>query len=133
VDLTLAGRLSSLLMWNSTDPYEPTREVYRLMPPRRRSVLREALDAAAGAGHDRQAVDRAEPEPVPSRVPAASPERVRRPIASFLGSVAANALGGILATVAVALAVFLWAHFDHASHPPASPPRPSATSATARN
>ena len=36
-------------MWNPPDPYEPTSEPYRLMPPRRqRSELREALDAATG-------------------------------------------------------------------------------------
>jgi len=36
-------------MWSPSDPYEPTSELYRLMPPRRpRGQLREALDAAQG-------------------------------------------------------------------------------------
>jgi hypothetical protein len=38
-------------VWNPPDPDEPTSEIYRLMPPRRRpSQLREALDAARGTG-----------------------------------------------------------------------------------
>lgn len=36
-------------VWYPPDPDEPTSEIYRLMPPRRRpSELREALDAAPG-------------------------------------------------------------------------------------
>jgi hypothetical protein len=35
-------------MWSPPDPYEPTSELYRIMPSRRRSQLREALDAAHG-------------------------------------------------------------------------------------
>jgi hypothetical protein len=38
-------------VWNPPDPDEPTSEIYRLMPPRRRpSQLREALDVACGTG-----------------------------------------------------------------------------------
>jgi hypothetical protein len=38
-------------VWYPPDPDEPTSELYRLMPPRRRpSQLRETLDAAYGAG-----------------------------------------------------------------------------------
>jgi hypothetical protein len=40
-------------MWHPPDPYEPTSELYRLMPPRRRSELGEAQDAAVGS--ERQA------------------------------------------------------------------------------
>jgi hypothetical protein len=36
-------------VWHPRDPDEPTSELYRLMPPRRRtSQLQEALDAAHG-------------------------------------------------------------------------------------
>jgi hypothetical protein len=37
-------------MWYPRDPDGPASEIYRLMPPRPRSELREALDAATGRG-----------------------------------------------------------------------------------
>jgi hypothetical protein len=87
-------------MWNPVDPDEPTSELYRLMPPRRRSELREVLDDAAGGA-----------ERGDSAAPAAAARGARRTIGSFLGSVTANALGGILAAGGVALIVYLWVHF----------------------
>ena len=39
-------------VWYPPDPDEPTSEIYRLMPPRRPSELREALDAARGTSSD---------------------------------------------------------------------------------
>ena len=45
-------------MWNPPDPDEPTSEVYRLMPPRRKpSEVREALDALGSPGQVREALD----------------------------------------------------------------------------
>ncbi len=46
-------------VWSPPDADEPTSELYRLTPPRRRSQLREALDAAHGAGQLREALDAA--------------------------------------------------------------------------
>ena len=46
----LPGRYRDAV-WHPPDPDEPTSELYRLMPPRRRpSQLQEALDAAHGTG-----------------------------------------------------------------------------------
>lgn len=39
------------------DPDEPTSELYRLLRPRPRSELREALDAAGSPEHLREALD----------------------------------------------------------------------------
>jgi hypothetical protein len=114
--------LSSGVMWYPPDPDEPTSELYRLTPPRRRSELREALDAAAGVSREDTA---ALAVPVLQGAPAS-----RKGIASFFGGVISNALGAILATIAVALSLYLWAHFFHpAGHPPV---RPAATATAHR-
>ena len=114
-------------MWYPPDPDEPTSELYRLMPPRPRSELREALDAATGR-------DRAAPGHYDKAAPAPAPEP-GRPLAKrsgtwlspFLNNTFASAAGAILAAIVIALASYLLAH--HASHTPArqSPARPSAT------
>ena len=107
------------------DPARPTSDLYRVMPPRRRSELREALDAATGHGQDDRD-DAAAPDRAATDQPAGK-EHVLSRRAVFFEGVLSNALGGILATLIVALAVFLWAHF-HASHPAHHPPaRPAAT------
>lgn len=114
-------------MWYPQDPDEPTSEPYRLMPPRRRSELREALDAATGADRD----DAVAPAAPVLSGPPADTKGTRRQVAPFFGGVISNALGAILATAIVALSVYLWAHFHHAGHPP-DRPAPSAATATAR-
>jgi hypothetical protein len=108
------------------DPARPTSDLCRLMPPRRRSELREALDAAAGHGQDDRD-DTAAADPAATDQPVGKKHVLSRRAVFFEG-VLSNALGGILATLIVTLAVFLWAHF-HASHPPAHhpPARPAAT------
>jgi hypothetical protein len=117
-------------MWTPADPDEPTSELYRLMPPRRRSELREALDAASGRDHDDRDPAGAEPLVVLSGSPAGRKyaERIGR---FFVGALS-NGLGGIITVVALALAAFLWAHFHHAGHPPAPPVRPAVTTPAGR-
>jgi hypothetical protein len=89
-----------------------------------------ALDAATGHGQDDRD-DAATPDPVATDQPAGKKHVLSR-LAVFFEGVLSNALGGILATFIVALAVFLWAHF-HASPPAHHPPaRPAATATTSR-
>ena len=98
-----------------------------LVPPSRRSELREALDAPAGFGQD----DR-DGMSVPDHAADQPDGRTRTipQLAAFFGGVLSNALGGVLATLIVALAIFLWTHF-YARHPPAHrPPTPPAATAT---
>ncbi len=115
--------------WSSPDPHDPTSptsDLYRLMPPRRRSELREALDAATGQGqYDRG--DAPAPDPAATDQPESKKHALPR-LAAFFEGVLSNALGGILATLIVAIAVFLCAHF-HASQSPArhAPAWPAAT------
>ena len=86
-------------MWNPPDPYEPTSEPYRLTPPRRRSELREALDAATGQDAGGAASDAG---PIFSGTPAGRKgTRKWKPFVPFLGGVIANALGTILAAASL--------------------------------
>jgi hypothetical protein len=117
-------------MWFPLDPDEPTSELYRLMPPRRRSESREALDAAAGQDQD-------DHDDVPAADPAlAGPPADRKGapprLAPFFGGVLSNALGGVLTAIALAAAAYLWTHLHHAGQFPAQrPPTPPAATATA--
>jgi hypothetical protein len=115
-------------MWNPPDPYEPTSELYRLMPPRRqRSELREALDAATGRDHqDADAAGVSTGGPVFSGPPAVR-KGPRKAFPAFFRDVTSNAVGGVLAAAVLALAALLWAHFHHAARPPARPDRPVST------
>jgi len=100
------------------------------MPPRRRSELREALDAATGGGQDDH-----------DDVPAADPVLAGSPagrkgahprLAPFFGGVLSNALGGILTAIALAVAAYLWTYLHHVGHSPAQhPATPPAATATA--
>lgn len=118
---------------SSRDPQDPagsTSDLYQLVPSRRRSELREALDAATGYGQDdRDGVSALDPA---TNLPDSKKHTLPR-LATFFEGVASNALGGLLATLIVALALFSWTHF-HASHSPAKhlPPRPAATATTSR-
>jgi hypothetical protein len=118
---------------SSNDPHDSANSASgsrRLVPSSRRSELREALDAATGSGQDdcggMSAPDLAadHPDGKPRTMPRS---------AAFFGGVLSNALGGVLATLIVALAILLWTHF-HSSHPPADhlPARPAATATTRR-
>lgn len=119
-------------MWNPPDPYEPTSEPYRLMPPpRQRSELREALDAATGRDHQDADAAASSTGPVLSGPPAVR-KGTRKAFAAFFRDVTSNAVGAILAVAVLALAALLWAHFHHAARPPARPDRPAST-ATARS
>jgi hypothetical protein len=113
-------------MWYPPDPDEPTSELYRLMPRRPRSELREALDAATGRDH-------AEPGHYGEATPAAalepdgpSAKRTGTWLGPFLGNTLANAAGAILAALVIAFVSYLLVH--HASHTPARLPtaRPSS-------
>jgi hypothetical protein len=92
--------------------------------PFRHSELREALDAATGHGEGVPAPDPATDQPDGKK-------RTPRRLAAFFEGVLSNALGGILATLIVALAIFLWTH-SHVGHSPANhlPVRPTATATT---
>ena len=112
------------------DPAGSTIDLYRLVPSRPRSELREALDAATGYGQaDHDGVS----APDPATDLPDGKKRTRPSLAAFFEGVVSNALGGVLATLIVALAIFLWTHF-HAGHSPAKhlPPRPAATATTRR-
>lgn len=115
-------------MWNPPDPDETAGELYRLMPSRQRSEIREALDAAtgrdralSGPGHE------ARPEPgglAPAKRRAAW-------LGPFLSSTAANVAGGIIVVIVVAVTTYLFAHHGSRTvvrQPPASH---SATAAAA--
>lgn len=118
---------------SSRDPQDPASssiDLYRLVPSRPRSELREALDAATGYGQaDHDGVS----APDPATDLPDGKKRTRPSLATFFEGVVSNALGGVLATLIVALAIFLWTHF-HAGHSPAKhlPPRPVATATTRR-
>jgi hypothetical protein len=118
---------------SSRDPQEPASsagDLHRLVPSRPRSELREALDAATGYGqNDHGGV--CAPDPA-TDLPDGK-KRTWPRLAAFFEGVVSNALGGVLATLIVALGIFLWTHF-HAGHSHAKhlPPRPAATAATRR-
>jgi hypothetical protein len=94
--------------------------------PQRRSEPRGEPDAGTGPGPARRS-DGAAADPGATIHPAVSRQALRR-FAALSAVVLSNALSGVLSTIIVALAVFLWAHF-HASHPLARHvlTRPAAT------
>ena len=105
------------------DPDEPTSELYRVMPPRPRSEIREALDAATG--RDRTGPWEAAPAPETGRMGA---KRRGSWLGPFLGNTLANTVGAILAAILIAIVSYLFAH--HAGHDAQArqaPARPSAT------
>jgi hypothetical protein len=115
-------------MWNPPDPDETAGELYRLMPSRPRSEIREALDAATG--RDRTvsgSSHEARPEPgglAPARRTAAW-------LGPFLSSTAANVAGGIIVVIVIAVMTYLFAHHGSRTVVRQPPPSPSATAAAA--
>ena len=112
------------------DPASSTRDGTGRSSSRPRSKLPEALDAATGYGRaDHDGVS----APDPATDLPGGKKRTRPRLATFFEGVVSNALGGVLATLIVALAIFLWTHF-HAGDSPAKhlPPRPAATATTRR-
>ena len=61
--------------------------------------------------------------PAPSTPPAGRKDK-RLWVAPFAGSILANALGGVLAAILIAIAAFLWAHYFHCGHFPCMRPGP---------
>jgi hypothetical protein len=99
--------IGSGYMWNPPDRDESTSELYRLMPSRPRSEIREALDAATGR-------DRSVPglshETGPEFGGLNPPKRRAAWLGPFLSNTAANVVGGIIVIIVVALATYLFAH-----------------------
>ena len=90
------------------DDFEPTSEVYRIMPPRlRESELRQALDAAHGVTEPGSGLDVGEPAPRRWRPPLPAGIRTAsRRAAPWLGSVITLTVAG---TVAGVLTLAIWA------------------------
>jgi hypothetical protein len=105
-------------MWHPPDPDEPTSELYRLMPPRRRSEIREALDAATGserqAGHNAEDSD----EVILSGPADGNVSWHARPWVRWTGGVATALLVTIVGTVVASL---LYGWLASSPSPPAQP------------
>jgi len=87
-------------MWHPIDPDEPTSEPYRLMSPRKRSELREALDAATGSGYRADRSGRDEVGEVTLSGPTGGKLRWHaRPWVRWAGGIAAALLVAIAAQV----------------------------------
>ncbi|HEX9542651.1 MAG TPA: hypothetical protein VGA04_31400 [Streptosporangiaceae bacterium] len=91
------------------DDFEPTSEVYRLMPPRcRESELREALAAAHGVTKPGSGLDAGEPAPRRWRPSVlAGIRRASRRAALWLGGVITLTVAGVL-TLAVWALINRW-------------------------
>lgn len=99
-------------VWSSPDANEPTSEPYRLAAPRRRSQLREALDAVHGTGELREALDAVTgidgPEDDNPLADCATPHRLRwRELASRAKPVSRRAAGWTWGLATGALAVVI--------------------------
>lgn len=116
--------VGSRYMWSPPDPDESSSELYRLIPPRPRSEIREALDAATGRA---RSVPGCSHETGPESGGVNPAERRGAWLGPFLSNTAANVVGGIIVIIVVALATYFFAHHSSRTIIRQVPASPSET------